>query len=514
MADYIDDPTLVDPDIEGEARYNWDEQFQRHILSMILTDRQFVLQSIDLVNPGYFKNRAHQTVCSIVFDFFRKYRILPNKDFVVQEMKDRLKDNKSLSFYLGEVHVLFDYFQPGLEAREYLMDKITYFAKIMAVKKAFSTSIELMGKEPEGEETWSKIYNTMRQAMLVDSNYDMGTDYFKSIKDRYQALDEEYDMNARFITNFPSVDNEIDGGGYSPGEILAVVAASGVGKSVYLANFAADNLLRGKRGCYISCELKESKVCQRVDAIMSGMNIKTLRDDREDLFKKIESFHDRLADPTEDGLWPLIVKEFPAGSATVNTLRAYLSQLAFNGFKPDFVIVDYVGEMRDYPGMKIHDSRKQIMTELRGMGQEENFFTITALQPNRSGKTAQKEDHGKLDDDHLADSFLQIAPLDGALSFMQNDVEKDLGVGRGYVMKQRDGSSRFMFYLQFDKLNLRIREISLDTYKSIRADHRDKVVQEVDIDNIRDMQSQAEDAGNNAREAMKKKLKGREKSEN
>ena len=79
-------------------------------------------------------------------------------------------------------------------------------------------------------------------------------------------------------------------------------------------------------------------------------------------------------------------------------------------------------------------------------------------------------------------------------------------------MKQRDGGSRFMFYLQFDKLNLRIREISLDTYKSIRADHRDKVVQEVDIDNIRDMQSQAEDAGNNARKAMKKKLEEREKS--
>ena len=244
---FVDDPTLSDPDSGQDTKYNWDEEFQRHIAALLISDRQFLLQSLDLVKTSYFTNKAHSKVCSIAFDFFKKYRILPRKDFIVQELKTQLKDNKSLSYFLAEVNVLFDYFQPGLEARDYLRDKIVFFAKIQAVKKAFHDSLKLIERAPESDETWNKIYEQMREAMQTQQNFDLGLDYFKSIKDRYAKKEESKDSDAdRFITGLEGIDKEVGGGGYSVGEIISIVAGSGVGKSVMLACITATNLLRGK----------------------------------------------------------------------------------------------------------------------------------------------------------------------------------------------------------------------------------------------------------------------------
>jgi archaellum biogenesis ATPase FlaH len=480
---FFEDPTLQDPDGNVDTKYGWDEEFQRHITSLLISDRQFLLQSIDLVNPNYLTNKVHSKVCNIAFEFFKKYRILPRKDFIVQELKTQLKDNKSLAYYLSEVNVLFDYFQPGMEAREYLQDKIVFFAKIQAVKKAFHDSLKLIDKAPESEETWSKVYDGMREAMQTHQNFELGLDYFKTIQDRYNNKEDEKKESDRFILGLESVDKEIGGGGYSRGEIISIVAGSGVGKSVMLACIAATNLLRGKRGVYISLELAEQKVADRMDAILTGLPVQNLIGCKEDVFNKIEN----LDNITLDGdIGPLIIKQFPAGAATVNTIRAYISQLRFQGFDPDFVIVDYVGEMALHTELKSHESRERIVRELRGMATEEQIFMATAMQPNRDGKKDGKNERGRIDDEHLADSFGQIRPLDGCISLNQNDSEKLLGIGRAYVIKQRDGKSRFQIYLSFDKENLRIKEILNEEYRKILNQHKEYASEETNFDMVKD----------------------------
>lgn len=484
MDDVFDDPTLSDPDFEGgDASYSWDEEFQRHIIAMLVSDRQFVLQSLDLVKPSYFTNKAHQKACAITFKFFKQYRVLPRKEFLVQEIKTQLKDNKALDYYLAEVNVLYDYFQPGLDSREYLQDKITYFAKIQAVKKAFHDSLKEIDKAPEDEDTWGKVYEMMREAMTTHQNFDIGIDYFNSIKDRYKEQEEDDESLARFFTSLESIDKELQGGGYLAGEMISIVAGSGVGKSVMLANIAADNLLRGnKRGVYITLELAERKVANRMDAILTGLPIQNLCGNQEEVFEKLTNLEGVEYD--EKGMGALIIKQFPAGTASVNTIRAYLSQLRFRGFEPDFVILDYVGEMAEIPGVKTYESRERTVRELRGMATEENVFLATAMQPNRGSKEEQKNERGRLDDEHLADSFGQIRPLDGCFSIMQNDSEKQLGLGRLYVIKQRDGKSRYQIYLRFDKENLRIIEISHDTYRRELNAHKETVEGDVVIDNV------------------------------
>jgi hypothetical protein len=210
---------------------------------------------------------------------------------------------------------------------------------------------------------------------------------------------------------------------------------------------------------------------------------------------------------------PLVIKQFPAGQASVNTIRAYISQLRFHGFHPDFVIVDYVGEMQDYPGMKTYESREKIVRDLRGMATEEQVFLATAMQPNRGSKEDQKSGkENRIDDSNLADSFGQIRPLDGCISLNQNDVEKELGIGRAYIIKQRDGKSRYQIFLRFDKENLRITEISLDSYKQARNAHKESVNDEVEFDQItkataKDAWAEAMEDNTNALDAAKEKAK-------
>lgn len=482
MDDVFEDPTLLDPD-EGEgSSYSWDEEFQRHVIAMLVSDRQFLLQSLDMVKPSYFTNKAHQKACEITFKFFRQYRLLPRKDFLVQEIKSALKDNKALAYYLAEINVLYDYFQPALDSREYLQDKITYFAKIQAIKKAFHDSLKEIDKAPENEDTWGKVYEMMRVAMTTHQNFDIGIDYFNSIKDRYKRAEEEVEGQERFCTSLESIDKEIQGGGYLAGEMISFLAGSGVGKSVMLANFAAYNLLRDKRGVYITLELAESKVANRMDAILTGLPIQNLVGNQDEVFEKLTTLEG--VEYNEKGFGALIIKQFPAATATVNIIRAYIAQLRFRGFDPDFVILDYVGEMAEMPGIKTYESRERTVRELRGMATEEGIFLATAMQPNRGSKEENKSERGKIDDEHLADSFGQIRPLDGCFSIMQNDTEKKLGIGRMYVIKQRDAKSRYQLYLRFDKENLKIMELSQTRYRSILNAHKEVVEDEVVIDNV------------------------------
>ena len=477
MADevFIDD--LIDPDGAEPIAYNWDEEFQRHILSVLLVDRQFLLQSLDLIKPNYFTNKAQRQICSILFEFFMKYRLLPKRDFIVQEIKSAISDEKSLAFYLGEINTLFDYFEPGLESRDYLQDKIAYFAKIQAIQTAFHQCLKFIDQSPESEDTWIKVYEKLREAMTVDRNFEIGIDYLANLKDRYARSEEDDENGEIFSTGFQDVDTSITNGGYCKGEILAIVAGSGVGKSVLMTSMAADWLIQGKHGVYISLELDAEKVAERFDAIVADLPIKTLHQNKEEVIERVSSF--MSSNPADI---PLIIKQFPAGTADVNTVRAYLSQLKFHGFNPDFVVIDYVGEMRDIPGLPTHESRERLVREMRGLATEEDIFVVTALQPNRISKEVQESRY--IDENHLADSFGQIRPLDGCISLNQNDGEKTVNVGRGYVIKQRDGKSRFSFFLEFNPETLRIRQLSKEKYKSTMAKHFEQASDETEVDSI------------------------------
>jgi len=466
---------LKDPDAEQTVKYNWDDDFQRHIIALLLADRVFLLQSMGLIRPSYFTNKVHSKICQMLFDHFDKYRAVPKRAFLVQEIKKQLKDDKAQMYYLGELTTVYDYYEPGLDSREYLQDKIGFFAKIQAIKKAFHESLELIRTSPEEDEAWSKIHDLLREAMTVDKNFDIGLDYFESVRDRYARQTEEEESQEQFITGFESIDEVVKLG---RGEIGAFIADSGVGKSIALTGLASDNLSRGRNVVYVSLELDQDKVAQRFDAMLADQPIGILHQVQNEVFTQLNKIK-------EECDCQLVIKQFPGGQCDVNNIRAYLSQLKLRGYAPDIVIVDYIGEMKDFPGIPTHESRYRLIRDLRGLAVEEQIAVYTAMQPNRGAKDAQEKD-GVIDHTLLADSYAQIRPLDACWSINQNDIENkiDPPVGRMYIIKHRDGKSRYLFPIEFDTKTLKIREVHWDTYKGRMSKYSDKAAKEVAIDTM------------------------------
>jgi KaiC/GvpD/RAD55 family RecA-like ATPase len=452
---------LGDSEIDESFPDNWDKEFQRSILAMLLADSHFLLMSRDKIVPRYFVDKAQRLICELLFEFYDEYNNAPAKKYLVHEITLRVDDEKKRIYFLGELNVLTNYFYPGLETRDYLQDNIVNFAQTQKIKVAFKDSMKAMKDYGvRSSETWDKVGVILRDALLLEKNFDLGLDYFDDPDARYDEMAEQCELGEKFITRMPSIDDELVGG-IGRGEIAAVVSASGVGKSVFLANIATWNVLRGKRVLYLSTEMKQNKVAMRIDSIMTGISIKDLVKRRKEVVAELKR---TVFDKEDKKLFML--KKFPSKSADINTFRAYHSQVQMHGFKPDLVIVDYVGEMKDYADIPKHESRERMVGDLTQWCGEEDFGLFTALQPNRTGKEVSRS--GYIDDDHFGDSYGQIRPLDACWSLNQNDNEKSLGLMRGYVIKHRDGESHYPFYVhsdgKFGNCTLRMSEVSKDTY--------------------------------------------------
>lgn len=475
---------LSDPEIEESFPDNWDKEFQRSILSMLLADRHFLLQSRDMVHPRYFVDKSHRLICELLFEFYDKYKDPPQKKYLSHEITHRVEDEKKRLYFLGELNVLSNFYYPGLETRDYLSDNIVNFAQTQKIKVAFKDSMKVMKDYGVRDDaTWGKVGTILRDALLLEKNFDPGLDYFKNIEERYDELLHAEEHGEKFITNFPSIDDEL-GGGLGRGEIGAVCAPSGVGKSIFLANVATWNLLRGKRVLYLSTEMKQNKVAMRIDAILTNTAVYELAQKRKEVIERIREV---VVDNEDQRMFML--KWFPAKSADINSFRAYLSQLTLhNGFKPDLVIVDYVGEMKDYTDVPKHESRERIVGDLTQWCAEEDFTLLTALQPNRTGKEVSRS--GYIDDDHFGDSYGQIRPLHACWSLNQNDKENALGLMRVYVIKHRDGSAHYPFYAQVQRRapgltgTLRMKEVSKEFYVKSLNEQKEYASQQVELEKV------------------------------
>lgn len=500
----------TDPDVNYESKYTWHEDFQRNVIALLLNDRWFAIQCKDLVEDYYFVDEVHQLLCRILFEHLEKYSILPQRIFVIQEVENFIanKPQEVKERYIGETIILYKKYIPNLESREYLLEKILNFAKLMGLKKAFDVSLQLIQRNPDQDSTWSKIQSVLQEALLVDRNFNEGLNYFETFEERYERLKKEEESLEKFTSGFLSIDNALLGGGPHRGEIYSWIGLSGTGKSLALVTSALKNVKElGKKVLYVSLEMDEDKIAERFDAQFSGVGIQELLGKEEYVKEEFNKFVEELEDKKM-----LVIKQFPAGSMSVNTLRAYLQQLYMNGFKPDLLIIDYIGEMKDHPGIPTHESRYKIVRDLRGLATEEDICIFTAMQPNKSARDAQNNKDntlgpGFIDDTNLADSYGQIRPLDGCWSINQMNVEKKAGVARIFVIKHRHGKSRFSFHIEYDMKTLEMREISAENYDKA---YKNQMMKEENKESEHSLQEK------NAAEAMsknKKKKNEKKKSE-
>ena len=424
--------------------YDFSENIQRGILYLLKSNKDFYLQIINLVQPNYFEFPSHAKIFTKVKEHYEKYSKLPTDDFIIQDIKPTLGARESASDYEDELSYINNVDASTVGNTDYMLDLVEGFAKKEAMKSAIAESISLIK-----EDRIDEVEALVKRALLINRDVDTGQDYFEDFAGRWDRIFNKKDEE-KYKTILPAINKSLEGGLGSK-ELAMVVAPPGVGKSLYLVNQGVHSMIEGRKVLYISLEMSEDKIAQRFDSIMTLVPQFKLKDpanqltvkERLDMFKK------------EFPGSELVIKEFPTGQASINTIRNLLVQLKnYDEFEPDLLIVDYLELLR--PTREIqqeYHAQQKVAEELRGVSMEYDFLVWTATQTNRQGRMVKV-----ITDAELGDSYGKIRTCDFAMSLNQSEEEFDEGKIRGYVIKSRNGRPRFSVPMDVDYSTLRMSE--------------------------------------------------------
>lgn len=409
---------------------------------MAKADETFLSQAMPMIRPEYFEYPSHQKIYAIIKDYYTKYKTLPADDHILEEIKSIKSSNELFSDYRDEINIINTLDEKSISNEEYLLDSVEEFAKQQALKEAIIESVELIDKKQ-----YDSIHDLIRTAMSVNRNIDLGTDYFSTIDARWDRLSEE-DLSPKYLTVFDTLNSSLEGG-LAAKELAMVVAPPGVGKSLYLANQAVRSCLDGHNVLYITLEMSEDRVAQRLDSIFTRIRQIELKEKRDMLKERLETISSHVK-----SLGALKIKEFPTKRANVNTLRAYLAQLRnYDNFTPDVILIDYMELLSTDSNLAEYQAQERLAQELRGMASEYNCLVWTATQTNREGKKVML-----ITDTELADSYGKTRVCDLVFSINQTEEEFDSGRARIYIIKSRNGKARFIFQAAMDYTRLVIKE--------------------------------------------------------
>jgi replicative DNA helicase len=423
--------------------YQFQESIQRGILYLAKSDENFLIQAMPMVKEGYFDFPSHQKIWGAVKDYYISYKTSPSDEQILECIRSVKSDNELLSDYKDELNLINAVDEKSIANEDFYLDKVEEFAKEQSLKDAIMGSIELLK-----EKKFGKIEESIREALSVSRDVDLGADYFSDIEGRYERLTNN-SIDAQFRTPFETINQELEGGMASK-ELAMVVAPPGVGKSLFLANQAARSVLDGKNVLYISLEMSEDRVAQRLDSIFTYIKQSDLKANVKELETRLEKIQNHGS-----SVGGLKIKEFPTKRLTVTGLRAYLNQLRnYENFTPDVIIVDYLELMTNADNtMSEYMAQERIAQELRGIAVEYKCLVWTATQTNRKGKEVDV-----ITDAELADSYGKIRVCDLAFSINQKEQEFDEGKARMFVMKSRNGRARYIVPIRIDYGRLVIRQ--------------------------------------------------------
>jgi len=423
--------------------YHISDNTKKGCLYLLKHDLEFFSEIVPLLKPEFFDFPAYKNVFLGVRDYYDKYRKLPSDnalaDFIVTNVSGADSEGIDYENAIAEING-FD--KSCLEDRDFVLDTVEEFARQRAMESAIRKAVAILNDEGD----IGQVEELVKTALLVNRNVDVGQDYFNDIVERISRSYQE-DNRDRIPTVFNTHNRHLEGG-LSAKELAMVVAPPGVGKSLYLVNQGATNLLQGKNVLYVSLEMSEDKIAGRFDSVITEIR---------NLNTSLGQFRlkERLTEVKSKTQGQLIIKEFPTGACNVNQLRAYLVQLKLHkNFTPDILIVDYLELLR--PNRIIdseYQAQQRIAEELRGLGVEHNCLIWTASQTNRQARRVPI-----ITDAELGDSYGKIRPADWVISLNQTQEEYDEGSMRAYVMKARDSKQHYLINVSIDYSTLQMRE--------------------------------------------------------
>ena len=380
------------------------------------------------MTPEYFELKYLQYLSKAYFSYYQKYKDFPTLPLLITIIRDDLKEGKDTILrdqiveFLQRIRV-----NPDVGDLQFVKDKTLDFCKKQAMKEALEKAVELIATD-----NIDSVVDLMKNALAAGTPASIGHDFFEDTEARF--------IKTRRVT-CPTGLSQIDApdilnGGLGRGELGVIVAPTGVGKSHFLVQIGAEALRVGKNVVHYTFELSETSVGLRYDSnlcsIPSG-DVIDRKDEVLDFYK-------------QNQLGRLIIKEYPTGTASVQTLRNHIEKLLLKSFVPSIIIIDYADIMKSSRKFdSLRHELKLVYEELRNLSMDLNLPLWTASQSNREGSNADV-----VGLENMSEAYGKAMVADVVLSISRKPTEKADGSGRIFVAKNRAGRDGMLFTMKID----------------------------------------------------------------
>ena len=426
------------------------------ILRNLLHNEEYIRKVIPFIKSEYFEDTNQKIVFEEILSFVQEYNQPATKEVLCIEIEKRNDINEQEFKKIVQVISCLEDVATELN---WLVDTTEKWCRDRAIYLALMESIHITdGKD--AKKNRDSIPTILSEALAVSFDTHIGHDYLQDYEERYESYHRKEEKISFDLEYF----NKITGGGLSNKTLNICLAGTGTGKSLFMCHVAASVLLQGKNVLYITLEMAEERIAERIDANLLNVPIQDIVDLPKQMF---ENKINNLAKKTQG---TLIIKEYPTASAHSGHFKALLNELALKkSFKPDIIFIDYLNicsSFRFKGGSNINSYTliKSIAEELRGLAVEFNVPIMSATQLTRSGFGSSDPE---LTD--TSESFGLPATADLMFALISTEELEDLGQILVKQLKNRysDPTAYKRFVVGIDRAKMRLYDVEQSAQKDI-----------------------------------------------
>ena len=430
------------------------------VLRHLIHDEDFARKALPFVSDKYFSDATERLIYSRIAQFMERYNSLPSREALSIEIEG--SKNLGEKEYQAAVEAIQGLTAPDPVDKAWLLDATEKFCQERAIYNAIMDSISILdGKDKDRGK--GSIPEILTNALGVSFDTHIGHDLIDDFAERYDfyhRVEEKVPFDLELM-------NKITRGGLSRKSLNIILAGTGVGKSLAMCHMAAANLMLGKNVLYITMEMAEEKIAERIDANLLNVPIPDLQALPRDIYEK------KIAGIRAKTTGKLIIKEYPTASAHAGHFRHLLNELNLKrSFVPDIIYIDYLNicmSSRIKTGSNVNSYTyiKAIAEELRGLAVERNVPIVSATQTTRSGYSSSDVD---LTD--TSESFGLPATADFMIALISTEELQDLSQFMVKQLKNRysDPSTNRRFVVGVDREKMRLYDVEQSAQTDIMED--------------------------------------------
>ena len=434
--------------------------FEKVIFGNLLAREEYGRKVIPFLKTDYFHDAADRTLFELIEAYTLKYNRFPTKETLSIDLKNKTGLNGGIFESCNETIDALTY-DDNTEI-EWLVEKTEKFCQEKAIYNAIMQSIQIIDDKDSKNDKGS-IPTILSDALSVNFDTNIGHNFLEDIESRfefYHRKEFRIPFNLEYF-------NEITKGGLPRKTLNIILAGTGVGKSLFMCHCAAGNLLDGKNVLYITMEMAEEKIAERIDANLLDVTMDELSTmPKETFFKKLE----RVKTKTTGRL---IIKEYPTSGAGSANFRHLINELKLKkNFMPDIIYIDYLNicsssRVKYSANMNSYTYIKSIAEELRGLAVEFNLPVVSATQTTRSGYN-----NSDVELSDTSESFALPATADLMFALTTSEELESLGQIMVKQLKNRynDLAKNKRFVVGVDRSKMKLYDVDQSAQDGIQDD--------------------------------------------